>query len=178
MNIRTLCLGILYFGEATGYEINKMASEGRFSHFVEASYGSIYPALGKLTDDGLVTWREEAQAGKPSRKVYQLTDTGHKVLIEALHDVPRADIFKSEFLFICLYAQHFDSPALERLIDDRVALLEAEIERLQNASGCCDHAGSRFTKIEDAQAECSNVHDAPPPVAVDAQWVRCAGAIS
>ena len=52
MNIRTLCLGILSRGDATGYEIKKMAEEGLFSHFVEASFGSIYPALTRMTDEG------------------------------------------------------------------------------------------------------------------------------
>ena len=45
MNVRTLCLGVLQFGEATGYEIKKIVEEGMFNHFIEASYGSIYPAL-------------------------------------------------------------------------------------------------------------------------------------
>ena len=51
MNVRTLCLGVLSFGDATGYEIKKMAEDGLFSHFIEASFGSIYPALTKMTDE-------------------------------------------------------------------------------------------------------------------------------
>ncbi|MEE9590251.1 MAG: PadR family transcriptional regulator, partial [Hyphomicrobiaceae bacterium] len=93
MNVRTLCLGILYFGEATGYEIRKTASEGGFSHFIEANYGSIYPALTKLTQDELVTMREEVVSGKPSRKVYALTDQGREALKAALNEPLRADIF-------------------------------------------------------------------------------------
>ena len=53
MNIRTLCLGILQFEDATGYEINKLVADGRFSHFIEASYGSIYPALTKMMQEEL-----------------------------------------------------------------------------------------------------------------------------
>ena len=76
MNVRTLCLAILYFGDATGYEIRKLSTEGKYSYFVEASYGAIYPALAKLEKDGLVTCRIEAVEGKPSRKVYSITDAG------------------------------------------------------------------------------------------------------
>ena len=36
--------------KASGYEIKK-AFEQSFSHFQAASYGSIYPALAKLTED-------------------------------------------------------------------------------------------------------------------------------
>ena len=69
MNVRTLCLSILYEGEATGYEIRRMSVEGECSYFVEASYGSIYPALSKLEDEGLVSSRVEPQEGKPAKKV-------------------------------------------------------------------------------------------------------------
>jgi hypothetical protein len=48
MNVKTLCLGILSFGEASGYEIKKKVEEGLFSHFIDASYGSIYPALTQM----------------------------------------------------------------------------------------------------------------------------------
>lgn len=73
MNVRTICLSILYEGESTGYEIRKLSIEGEYSYFVDASYGSIYPALAKLEQDGLVTSRVEAQAGKPAKKIYAIT---------------------------------------------------------------------------------------------------------
>ena len=74
MSVRSLCLAILSFGDATGYEIRKESTEGRFSYFDDASFGSIYPALARLESEGLVTVREEPQAGKPARKVYSITD--------------------------------------------------------------------------------------------------------
>ena len=69
MNVRTICLAILYDGEATGYEIRKLSVEGEYSYFIDASFGSIYPALAKLEVDGLVTSRVEMQEGKPAKKV-------------------------------------------------------------------------------------------------------------
>ena len=65
MNVRSLCLGILSTGEASGYEIKKDIEEGMFSHFIDASFGSIYPALTQLAGEGLVTVREQEQTGKP-----------------------------------------------------------------------------------------------------------------
>ena len=67
MNVRTICLAILYDGEATGYEIRKLSVEGEYSYFIDASFGSIYPALAKLELDGLVTSRVETQEGKPAK---------------------------------------------------------------------------------------------------------------
>jgi PadR family transcriptional regulator AphA len=54
MNVRTLCLGFLSTGEASGYEIKKGIEDGMFSHFIDASFGSIYPALTQLTAEGLL----------------------------------------------------------------------------------------------------------------------------
>ena len=69
MHVTTLCLGALVFGDATGYEINKMFEDGPFSHFLDASYGSIYPALTRLTEEGLVTCKAEQQERRPDKNL-------------------------------------------------------------------------------------------------------------
>lgn len=51
MNVRTLCLSVLYEGKATGYEIRRLCVEGESSYFIEASFGSIHPALAKLEEE-------------------------------------------------------------------------------------------------------------------------------
>ena len=142
--MKSLCLGILYFQDATGYEINKLSSEGRFSHFIEASYGSIYPALTKLTQDGLVSWREEQEEGKPARKVYSITQQGRTNLVNSLHEQPKEDVFKSEFLFICLYAQALEQNHLEQMLDHKIQKLQDELQKLSEKEECCDHPGSNF----------------------------------
>ena len=144
MNVRSLCLGILWFDDATGYEINKLAAEGGFSHFIEASYGSIYPALNKLTEEGLVTWREETQPGKPARKVYSITEEGRAAHLQSLYEGPKPDIFKSEFLFLCLYSNFLDGGFMRRITDAQIAQIEEGLERLHDASAKCDHPESCF----------------------------------
>jgi hypothetical protein len=62
MNVRTLCLGILAQHDASGYEIKKAVEEGLFAHFIDASYGSIYPALTQMLGDGHVS----VQGGQPA----------------------------------------------------------------------------------------------------------------
>src|SRR5690242_12327400 len=107
MNVRTLCLGVLTMGEATGYEIKKEIEEGLFSHFIEASFGSIYPALTQLLSEGLLTVRAEEQTGKPDKKVYAITEAGRRALERQLAVIPAKDKFKSEFLFQMLLQQFF-----------------------------------------------------------------------
>ena len=145
MNTQTLCLGILYFGDATGYEINKLASEGRFSHFIEASYGSIYPSLTKLTKQKLVTMREERQDGKPVRKIYAITDLGREALMTSLREETRPDIFKSEFLFVCLFAPILEENMISGVLDRQIRQLEESLSRLSECHEKCSHAASKFS---------------------------------
>ncbi len=144
MNVKILCLGILSFGEATGYEIKKMSLDGRFSHFVDVSYGSIYPALLRLTEEELVSCREEQQSGKPDRKVYSITEKGRAALLEALYEEPAADKFKSEFLFLMVCAGLLDRERIATAIDDRIALQREEITRLEEAMEKRQSSASRF----------------------------------
>lgn len=144
MNVRTLCLGILHFGDATGYEIRKMAQEGRFGHFIEASYGSIYPALVRLEEDGLVSSRKETHEGRPDRKVYSVNDHGRAEFVAALHKDPRDDVIKSEFLFVMMCAEMVDPAHVSRQIDERLLQFDRKISHLNDVLQTCDHQGSRF----------------------------------
>jgi PadR family transcriptional regulator, regulatory protein AphA len=127
LNVRDLCLGYLSLREATGYEIKKDFEEGMFCHFMEASYGSIYPALSQLALEGLVTVREEEQSGKPDKKVYAITDAGVLALKKSLNVLPARDKYKSEFLFMMLLQNHL--PMHQRIIamEKQMADLKADL---------------------------------------------------
>jgi DNA-binding PadR family transcriptional regulator len=144
MNVRTLCLGILSFGDNTGYDIKKMSVDGAMSHFIDVSYGSIYPALERLTREGLITCREEQQEGKPDRKVYSITPQGRAALLKALEAEPRADRFKSEFLFRMMFAGGLGGDRVARAMDNRAAYHDAVIAQLEDARQCCDNPSSQF----------------------------------
>jgi PadR family transcriptional regulator, regulatory protein AphA len=135
MNVRTLCLGVLTVGEASGYEIKKEIEEGLFSHFIEASFGSIYPALTQLASEGLVTVRAEEQTGRPDKKVYALNDAGRLALSRAISVLPGKDKFKSEFLFQMLM-QQLISPELKlAAIDKQMADVREDLARIAECRG-------------------------------------------
>jgi PadR family transcriptional regulator AphA len=104
MNVKTLCLSILYEGEASGYEIRRLCSEGECCYFVEASFGAIYPALAKLEEDGFVTSRTEQQDGRPAKKVYSITDAGRAAFAQELAEPLGDDVFRSPFLLFARFA--------------------------------------------------------------------------
>jgi PadR family transcriptional regulator AphA len=142
MNVRTLCLAILYFGDATGYEIKKLSMEGKYSHFVDASFGSIYPSLARLEKDGLVTCREEVQPGKPPRKVYSITPEGRTAFFQSLLEPPARDVFRSEFLLIAMCAELLPPAVVRRAVDTRIAQLRAELDHLNQVSSESGHPGT------------------------------------
>lgn len=141
MNVRTVCLSILYEGDATGYEIRRLCVEGDCSYFVEASFGSIYPALAKLEDDGLVSSHVEQQDGKPSKKVYSITEAGRSAFVQALHEPLGEEVFRSPFLLFARWAHLLPADLVEtRLneflqdtIDTKRKLEEMMAERASNA---------------------------------------------
>ena len=145
MNVRTICLAILNFGDATGYEIRKLSTEGKFAYFIDASFGAIYPALNRLEQDGRVTSREEREPCKPPRKVYSITDTGRDELLTALTEPPARDIFRSEFLLIAMCADMLDPPTLRRAVETHRRQLEAELAQLNEILFDCDHPGTRWS---------------------------------
>jgi Predicted transcriptional regulators len=142
MNVRTLCLSILYEGEASGYDIRRMCTEGNFAYFVEASYGAIYPALARLEDEGLVISRTEQQEGKPPRKVYTITEAGKAAFAAELSEPLGPDMFRSPFLLFARFAHILPRDLVEarckeflqRSIDSRAHLERAATEHNCNAA--------------------------------------------
>ena len=141
MNVKTLCLSILFEGEATGYEIRRQCVEGECSYFVEASFGSIYPALAKLEADNMVTSRTEQQKGKPAKKVYCITEAGRAAFAEELSAPLGDDMFRSPFLLFARYAHILPRDLVEtrageflsKLIDGRKKLEEVSARPTSNA---------------------------------------------
>ena len=128
MNVKTLCLAILQHGDATGYEIKKMSVEGEYSYFVDASFGSIYPALARLEADGSVTVREETHPGKPARKVYSITEEGRATLVAELSGPTDPDIFRSPFLLVAMNAELLSRDQVAAAIDARIGQLERDTQ--------------------------------------------------
>lgn len=134
MNVRTICLAILYDGEATGYEIRKLSVEGEYSYFIDASYGSIYPALARLEQEGLVTSRVELQDGKPAKKIYSITQVGRSDFIQSLFEKLGEDEFRSEFLLFLRFASELPQTLVEQRLNERLVEIDetlADFDRLK-----------------------------------------------
>ncbi|MEO6012758.1 MAG: PadR family transcriptional regulator [Devosia sp.] len=132
MNVRTICLSILFDGESTGYEIRKLSVEGEYSYFIDASFGAIYPALQKLEGDKLVTSRVEHQDGKPAKKIYAITPLGRHVFLDSLFDELGEDEFRSEFLLFARFAHELPQSLVQARLIERVAMFEKRIAEMDD----------------------------------------------
>ncbi len=131
MNIQTLCLAILYDKDATGYEIRKLSTQGKYAYFVEASFGSIYPALNKLERGGYVTSRYEAHSGTPAKKIYSITDAGRSKFYNSLFDELNDDVFRSEFLLFARFVSLLPAALVKKRLNERIQSLKNQQEALK-----------------------------------------------
>ena len=143
MDVKTLCLGILSQGDATGYEIKKQF-EGGYSHFYEASFGSIYPALAKLTADGMVSCMQQAQEKRPDKKVYTITAAGRLAFLDELNKMPGRDRIRSEFLATMLFGDLLSPSQLDTVIETKLAEYRDELAEMEASDMNGAGAGHTF----------------------------------
>lgn len=135
MDVRTLCLGVLALGSASGYEIKKRL-EGPFQHFYDASFGSIYPALNRLLQERLVSCAHEAQSNRPDKKVYALTPEGRFELVRELSAEPGPDRLRSEFLVTMMFADLLPTRHVATFIDSRIVWYGETLAKLRALLDC------------------------------------------
>lgn len=92
-----IILGLLNHEDLSGYDIKKR-TDYMISSFWEIGYGQIYPTLGKLEKDGLVTKRISEETKGPERNLYSITETGREVLTEWLKLPEQKEYTKYEIL--------------------------------------------------------------------------------
>jgi len=146
MDAKTLCLGALTLGEASGYELKKLFEEGPFAHFHHTSFGSIYPALNVLCQQGAVTHTVQNQEGRPDKKVYRITEKGMQTLRAALHKDPAQDKVSSETVFILFFAELLDEGHLRRVYDGYLATFRERARFIRDLDSAGISEGRLFVR--------------------------------
>lgn len=163
-------LGLLDEQELHGYEIRKRLRE-RLGLFCNVSFGSLYPALGRLERAGAVqamgegpapgpersvpmtgslsgeraamrSRRAPATRGKRARKVYRITESGRRLFTELLERDPAADGDDARsFGLRFAFARYLTPHARLRLLERRRAQLA---EQLAGAAAASVSAGGEL----------------------------------
>jgi PadR family transcriptional regulator AphA len=134
MDVKTVCLGFLAFGEASGYDIKKHF-EASFDHFFSTGFGSIYPALAALAEEGLANCTSVPQSGRPERKVYRITPAGEAALRATLATCEPVHKVRSELLAVLYFSNLMPPERVTSLLDSQLATMRQGLARMQR-TGC------------------------------------------
>ena len=111
MSLPHALLGLLNYGPATGYDL-KATFEKSINLFWNASLPQIYRTLNQMEKKGWLSFKVEHQDGKPSRKIYTLTDTGQKELQKWLSMPPEFPQIKNNMLAKIFFGNQMDKKDL------------------------------------------------------------------
>jgi len=75
MSLKYGLLGLLNYGEMTGYELDK-AFKDSLEFFWQGQTSQVYRELGAMEKAGWLSSKIEVQTGKPNRKIYAITKQG------------------------------------------------------------------------------------------------------
>ncbi|MEZ2661164.1 PadR family transcriptional regulator [Aneurinibacillus aneurinilyticus] len=134
---RDVILGMLMKEPLSGYDI-KQNFEELFSYFFDASYGTIYPTLSKMENQGYITKEKVSQKGKPDKNLYSITEAGKELFLSYLESPLEEDVIRSDML-MRLYFGHFADEMgvmkwFEQAIQQKqrvLELLEQDYERFK-----------------------------------------------
>ena len=131
--VEFVILGALSLGPRTGYEIKQLVDNAtRF--FWAASYGQIYPELGRLEEADLVESEADPHGGR-KRNRYRLTAAGRSRLHDWLREPAAGYETRDEGLLKLFFARDLDTEGqldvVRAMLTDRERVLERlrEIER-------------------------------------------------
>jgi len=123
--LNPVILGLLRLRPMTGYELKKNI-EASVGQFWTASYGGLYPALGRLSADGQIE-----QLAERDGKVYAVTEKGRQAFTQWLRAASATATIKDEFLLRLFFCSDAELVALLPAIGRRVADDADRIERLR-----------------------------------------------
>ncbi len=131
------CLAVLSLAPAHGYDVWRYFRDN-LGNVWSPGRSQIYALLAQLERDGLVYHERVDQANLPSRKVFYLTEKGHKVLddwmsrpVDHVRDCRLELPGKLHFA-----AQHSEEKA-SRLIQDQVALFIEKRQKMADKRARC-----------------------------------------
>jgi len=131
-SFRHFVLGLLAHSPMSGYDIRRlMQSLGWLMG--NPSFGSIYPALHALLEDGLATVEVVPYQSKPPRKIYSITEAGRRALQEWLDRPAVENAPLRAFVMRLILAEQFTPTGLVAHLEqrrDQVAAQYAALEQM------------------------------------------------
>jgi DNA-binding PadR family transcriptional regulator len=140
-------LGLLIESPMHGYELRKRLT-GLLGAFRAFSYGSLYPALRRMQDDGLIA-ENAAPTGTPvrrARRVYQLTDEGRTRFSELVADTGPNNYTDDGFGVHLAFFNRTPAEARMRILEGRRRQVEERRGGLREAVSRASNSFDRYTR--------------------------------
>jgi DNA-binding PadR family transcriptional regulator len=154
VDISPLALSILHVLEERPMHPYELASTMRDRHmdaFVRLNFGSLYHTVELLERNGWIVPAEREKEGRrPERTVYQLTESGHEVVIRVVTDIlarPRREypFFAAGLMFM----HHLDPALASDQLQARALVLEGTIAKFSGIlAELQEHGLKRLALIE------------------------------
>lgn len=114
-------LGLLASGPRSGYDIKK-AVDRSIGFFWNENFGHLYPILGRMEREGLVTMKLDEEGAGPVKKLYALTPRGRKEFIAWLRAPVEEQPLRNELLLKIFFSGQIGADAV-------VGMMRAEKEK-------------------------------------------------
>lgn len=160
-------LGLLTFGEQSGYDLLK-AAEQSVGFFWTPAKTQLYAVLPKLVDRGLASMRRVPQQDRPDKNLYRITPAGEAALAEGLEHVG-GSVNRSPLELRIFFGRHRPPEAviadLERVRDGAAAHL-ARLEEIERTFDHDEHVYPWLTLLRGKEQAAADVRWAEQALAL------------
>ena len=138
-------LGLLHEAPVHGYELRKQLGL-RLGGFRVFSYGSLYPALRRLTRAGLIVEEQEEPAARRSRRVYRITAEGKERFADLLSESGPQAWDDDGFGVHLAFFSRTPAEARLRILEGRRRTVEERREGIRSALAKAGEQIDRYTR--------------------------------
>jgi DNA-binding PadR family transcriptional regulator len=130
VSLKYAILSLLAHDPLTGYELMKLF-DGSVGYFWHATHPQIYKELARLERAGQIAHRSVEQRGRPTKKIYSLSDSGRAELLEWLKVPASAQRVKDEMMLKTFCCGLLDEAEALDLVRKHRELHEMKLHRYQ-----------------------------------------------
>lgn len=146
MSLKYAILGFLALEPVSGYTL-RQRFEGSVSSFWSVTQSQIYRELKALELQNLVRFELIPRAGKPSRKVYHLTNSGRKELSRWLQEPVEPQRIRHPLLLKLAFSDYEDTESIVRLLEAYLL----DLKKIENGYQERKHANHIFGLAQSPQ---------------------------
>lgn len=141
LSLEHAILGLLNQHPRSGYDLKTRCFDGPLKPFWGADQAQIYRTLDRLERERLVASRRKRQAGRPDRKLYEITHSGRESLGAWLATPPNAPVARDPFLLQLLFGSSCTDEDLLGLFEARREEHQSRLDELRERSAAlaADH---------------------------------------